>query len=184
MASPDQEVRRTAWQSYHDQYLAYKNTFASNLATSIKQNVLKMRVRRYPTTVEMALFKDNIPVEVFHNLLETFRRNSPVWERYWSVRRRALGVETLHSYDVWAPLTADSPEVSYEQGVEWVAQALTPLGDDYADLIRRGCLEERWVDVPEQGQNIRGIFGRYAGDLPVHCHELQQGRSELGYPGS
>lgn len=151
--SDDRQVRRDAWESYHDQYLAYRNTLATNLANSIKQNVLNMRVRRFPSTLEMALFADNIPAEVFHTLLDTFRRHRPVWQRYWQVRRQALGVESLHTYDIWAPLTHDIPPIPYDQAVEWIAQALSPLGDDYAATIRRGCLEERWVDVyPNQGK--------------------------------
>ena len=156
--SPDREVRRVAWENYHDQYLAYKNTLASNLATSIKQNVLTMRVRRFPTTLEMSLFDDNIPTSVFHNLLETFKRNRPVWHRYWDVRRRALGVDSVHTYDIWAPLATEKPQVPYEQAVEWIAAALAPLGEDYAGRLRRGCLDERWVDIyPNEGKSA-GAF--------------------------
>ena len=156
--SPDREVRRSAWESYHDQYLGYKNTLVSNLSTSIKQNVLTMRARRYDTTLEMALFDDNIPVAVFHNLLDTFKRHRPVWQRYWNVRRRALGVDKLYSYDIWAPLTTEQPRVPYEQAVDWIAASLAPLGDGYVDTLRRGCLEERWVDIyPNEGK-VEGAF--------------------------
>lgn len=156
--STDREARRSAWENYHDQYLAYKNTLAGNLATSIKQNVMAMRVRRYDSTLEMALFDDNIPTSVFHNLLDTFKRNRPVWHRYWDVRRRALGVDSVHTYDIWAPLTAEKPQVPYEQAVEWIAAALAPLGEDYAGRLRRGCLEERWVDIyPNEGKSA-GAF--------------------------
>ena len=184
LSSADREARRTAWQNYHDQYLAYKNTLASNLSTSIKQNVLQSQVRRYPSTLEMALFENNVPVDVFHNLLETFQRHCHVWERYWNVRRRALGVDTLHTYDVWAPLTADSPEVPYEQAVEWIAEALAPLGDDYSETLRRGCLEQRWVDVyPNKGKTSGAFSAGTPGHLPVHPHELRQRRRQHGHAG-
>ncbi len=151
--SPDRNVRREAWENYHDQYLAYKNTLASNLATSIKQNVLEARVRRYETTLDMALFADNIPAAVFHNLIDTFKRHRSVWHRYWDVRRRALGVDAVHTFDVWAPLTTAKPQVPYEQAVDWIAEALSPLGDDYVRKLRRGCLEDRWIDLyPNQGK--------------------------------
>jgi len=153
LTSTDRDARRSAWESYHDQYLAFKNTLASNLTTSIKQNVLMARARRHATTLDMALFTDNIPAAVFHNLLATFQRHRPVWRRYWDVRRRALGVETLHTYDIWAPLTAERPAVPYEQAVEWIVASLRPLGDDYAETVRRGSLEERWVDIyPNEGK--------------------------------
>jgi oligoendopeptidase F len=187
LSSADRKARRTAWQNYHDQYLAYKNTLASNLSASIKQNVLQSRVRRYPSTLEMALFENNIPTGVFHNLLDTFQRHCSVWERYWNVRRRALGVDTLHTYDIWAPLTAESPRVPYEQAVEWIAQALSPLGDEYVETLRRGCLEQRWVDVyPNKGKTSgafsAGSQGTYpfivmsyvndAGSMGTLAHEL------------
>jgi oligoendopeptidase F len=153
LASPDRETRRTAWESYHDKYLEFRNTLAANLATSIKQNVLGMRIRRYPTTLDMALFDQNIPTSVFHNLIDTFKAHRHVWQRYFDVRRRALGVEKLHTYDIWAPLTTERPHVPYEQAVEWIAAALAPLGDEYVATLRRGCHEDRWVDVyPNQGK--------------------------------
>lgn len=156
--SPNRDVRRAAWENYHDQYLAYKNTLTANLATSIKQNVLTMRVRRFDSTLEMALFEDNIPTAVFHNLLDTFKRHRPVWHRYWEVRRRALGVDSIHTYDIWAPLTAEKPRVPYEQAVEWIAAALAPLGEDYAGRLRRGCLEDRWVDIYPNVGKSSGAF--------------------------
>ena len=156
--SPDRTLRQTAWESYHDQHYAYRNTLAANLATSIKQNVLAMRVRRYPSTLAMALFRDNIPEEVFHNLIDTFARHRGVWQRYWDVRRRALGVDALHTYDIWAPLTTTPARVPYEQAVEWIGAALAPLGEEYTSTLQRGCLEDRWVDVyPNQGKTA-GAF--------------------------
>ena len=153
LTSPDRETRRTAWENYHDKYLEFRNTLAANLATSIKQNVLQMRVRRYPTTLDMALFGNNIPTAVFHNLIDTFRANRHVWQRYFDVRRRALGVDKLHTYDIWAPLTTERPHVPYEQAVEWIAESLAPLGEEYVATLRRGCTDERWVDVyPNQGK--------------------------------
>ncbi len=156
--SPDRELRRTAWESYHDQYLAYKSTLASNLVTSMKQNVLVSRVRRHETSLAMALHQDAIPAEVYHNLIDTFQRHCMLWQQYFDVRRRALGVKTLRTYDIWAPLTTERVTIPFEQAVEWIVQALRPLGEAYAETVRRGCLEERWVDVyPNQGKT-NGAF--------------------------
>ena len=83
----DREARRTAWESYADQYLAYKNTLASNLTNSIRQNVFNMRTRKHESTLEMALYDNNIPVSVFHNLIDTFRENLGTWHRYFSIKR-------------------------------------------------------------------------------------------------
>jgi oligoendopeptidase F len=156
--SPDREVRRTTFDSLTDEYLAHKNTLANNLVTSIKQNVFKMRARRHDSTLAATLFEDNIPVEVFHNLIGVFRQNLPTWHRYWAIKRKALGVDQLRYYDIWAPIATQHPKVPYEQAVEWICAGLAPLGDEYVRAVRRGCLEDRWVDVyPNQGK-VAGAF--------------------------
>ena len=177
-------MRRTAYERYTDQYLAHKNTLTNNLLTSVKQNVLQMRARRYNSTLEMALFDNAIPVEVFHNLLETFRKHLPVWHRYWAVRRKALGVETLQPYDIWAPLVPQPAAVSYQQAVDWICEALAPLGQDYVDAVRRGCLEQRWVDVyPSQGKTSGAFSSGSAGHLPLHHDELHRRHQQPGHAG-
>lgn len=156
--NPDREVRRTAWESYADSYLSLKNTHATTLTMSIKQDVFRTRVRGYESTLESSLFQNNIPVEVFQNLIDTYQRNIPTWHKYWRVRRQALGYDELHPYDIWAPITPDEPEISYHQAVDWICEGMQPLGEDYVNALRRGCLEDRWVDVyPNQGKRA-GAF--------------------------
>jgi len=158
LAKPDREARRTAWESYMDGHLSFKNTLANNLVTSIKQNVFQMRARRHTSTLAASLFNNNIPVEVFHNLINVFKKNLPTWHRYWRIRRKALGVETLHPYDIWAPLTGNRPHIPYAQAVDWICAGMTPLGEEYVSILRRGCLEQRWVDIyPNQGK-FSGAF--------------------------
>jgi oligoendopeptidase F len=158
LAETDRAARRAAWEGYMDAFLAHKNTLASNLLTSVKCNVFSMRARRHTSTLEMALAEHNIPEAVFYNLIATFRKNLPTWQRYWQVRRRALGVETLQPYDIWAPLTGSRPAISYEQAVEHICRGLAPMGEAYVAVVRRGCLEERWVDaMPCQGK-MGGAF--------------------------
>jgi oligoendopeptidase F len=167
LAGADREARRTAWENYHDQYLAFKNTLANNLATSVKQNVFNMRARRHRSTLEAALFANNIPVEVFHNLIRVYRANLPTWRRYWRIRRKALGVETLHPYDIWAPLAAEKPGIPYRQSVDWICEGLAPLGEEYVRAVRRGCLDERWVDIyPNQGKTAGAFSWGWPGTHP------------------
>jgi oligoendopeptidase F len=167
LLSPDREVRRTAWESQTDGHLTFKNTLASNLATSIKQNVFATRVRQYDSTLEAALFENNLPVAVFHNLIDTFKKNLPTWHRYWAVRRKALGVETLQPYDIWAPLTGEKAPVSYTQAVDMVCAGLAPLGEEYVGPLRRGCLEERWIDIyANQGKTDSQFSGGWRGTHP------------------
>jgi oligoendopeptidase F len=147
LASPDREARRTAWEGFRDTHLAFKNTLGSNLLASVKANVFAQRVRKYPSTLEGSLFANNIPPQVFHNLIETTRKNLHVWHKYWRVRRDALGQKDLQPYDIWAPLTKEKITVPYETAVDWICDGLAPLGDEYVSTARRGLLEEGWVDV-------------------------------------
>ena len=158
LASPDRTVRRTAWESYADGHLACKNTMANALAAGVKQDVFRARARRYNSSLEAALTPPNIPVDVFHHLIKTFRKNLPTWHRYWRLRRQVLGVETLHEYDMKAPLTNSQIEVPYRQAVDWICEGMAPLGDEYVSILRRGALEERWVDIyPNKGKRL-GAF--------------------------
>ena len=158
LGSTDRALRRSAWESYADGYRAVRNAIASNYATAIKQDVFSARARRHPSTLAASLHASNIPLEVFDNLLATFERNLPTWHRYWRVRAKLLGLDGIEPYDLWAPLGSDPPELEYEQCVEWICEALAPLGDEYAATVRRGCLEDRWIDVyPNQGK-MGGAF--------------------------
>jgi oligoendopeptidase F len=158
LGSPDRVLRRSAWESYADGYLGVRNALSANYASAIKQDVFTGRARRHASTRAAALHRSNIPLEVFDNLLAVFERHLPTWHRYWRARGALLGVDTLQTYDLWAPLAAEPAELSYEQCVEWVCEALAPLGDEYVGTVRRGCLEERWIDVyPNQGK-MGGAF--------------------------
>jgi oligoendopeptidase F len=163
LTDADRELRRTAWESYSDAHLAMKNTMATALASGVKQNVFLARARRYPSALEASLAPNHIPTSVFYNLIDTYRRNLPIWHRYWRLRRRALGYETLHVYDIKAPLTAKLVEVPYQQATEWIIQGMQPLGEEYVTALTRGLREERWVDVyPNQGKRS----GAYSSGVP------------------
>ena len=156
--SPDRKARQTAWENYNDKYLEFKNTLSGNLAASIKSNVFNMKARNFNSSLEATLFNGNVPVEMFHNLLNIFQKNLPMWHKYWRIRRKALGVKTLHPYDIWAPLTAKKHKVSFETAVDWICEGLTPMGDEYVDTMRKGCLEDRWVDWAPNAGKREGAF--------------------------
>ena len=99
-----------------------------------------------------------MPVEVFHNLIEVFRKNLPTWHRYWRIRRKALGLESFGVYDIKAPLTNSKPVVPFHQAVDWICEGMAPLGEEYVSIIRRGCLEERWVDRARNRGKREGAF--------------------------
>ena len=159
----DREVRRTAYEHYADAYLALKNGLAACLITGVKQNVFTARVRRYSSSLEAALAPNHIPLEVFHNLVDVFQRNLPLWHRYWRIMREGLGYDRLHAYDVRAPLSTHPSDISFERSMEWITRGLEPLGGEYVSALRRGVLEQRWVDI-YPNQNKRG--GAYSGGSP------------------
>jgi len=167
LATEDRKARQTAWESYMDRHLEYKNTLSSNLANSIKQNVFQTQVRRHESALAASLYQSNIPVEVFHNLIDTFQKNLPVWHRYFEIRRKGLGVDELQPYDMWAPLTKNRIKIPFEQAVDWIATGLLPLGKEYVGVLRNGCLEERWVDVyPNLGKRTGAFSSGTPGTHP------------------
>ena len=152
-AHPDRALRRSGWESYADGFLGVENTLAATLGTAVKQAVFSTRVRRHTSALSASLTASNIPVQVFDNLIDTFEVNLPTWHRYWRLRRDVLGVERLAPYDMAAPLGSSPPAFTYEQSVAWICESLAPLGDRYVETVRRGCLEERWVDAyPTSGK--------------------------------
>lgn len=175
----DRRARQTAWENYTDTYLAFKNTLASNLVTSLKQNVFLTRTRRFASSLDYTLFSRNVPPAMFHNLIAIFKQNLPLWHRYWRIRRRALGVRTLHPYDVWAPLTARPPRVPFAQAVDWICAGLAPLGADYVATVRRGCLTERWVDWAPNAGKRQGAFSIF-GPADVHPFILMSYTDDVG----
>jgi oligoendopeptidase F len=167
LSHADREVRRTAWESYADAHLAVRHTLASCLAAGVKQQVFTARARRYPSALEASLSASHIPVAVFHNLVETYRHNLPTWHRYWRIRRRALGYDKLHTYDIKAPLTAQPPQVPFERAMDWIAAGMRPLGAEYVETMRRGALEQRWVDIyPNQGKRLGAFSSGAQGTHP------------------
>jgi oligoendopeptidase F len=167
LTDADRELRRTAWENYADAHLAVQHTLANCLATGVRHDVFRMRARRYDSSLEASLGANNIPVEVFHNLIDTYKRNLPVWHRYWRMRRRALGYDALHVYDIKAPMTTSTIAVPFEQSVEWISQGMLPLGEEYVAAMRDGLLEQRWVDVyPNKGKRAGAYSSGTQGTNP------------------
>ena len=158
LSDSDRQIRKTAWENYADRFLEMNNTLAATYLASVKRNVVMARLRGYDSVLHAKLAPNSIPVEVFHNLIDTYRQHIPTWHRYWDVRRRALGYETIHPYDLWAPLTDNEPQLSFEEAVDKIASGMAPLGDAYVQQLRRGCLEERWVDYAINDGKSEGAF--------------------------
>lgn len=170
LTGPDREARRTGWQSYRDGYLTCKNTLANTLAASVRQDVFRASARNHASTLEAALFKYNIPVEVFHNLIAVFKKHLPTWHRYWRLRKKALSVDVLQPYDVRAPFSSTKPRIEYRQAVDMISAGLAPMGEEYVRVLRQGCLVDRWVDVyPNIGKGAGAWSNGSQGTLPFIC---------------
>ncbi len=154
----DREVRRTAWENYADGYLAFKNTHTATLTAAVKQDAFNARVRNYETALHASLGPNDIPVEVFHNLIATLRKHLPTWHRYWRLRKRALGLEEFRVSDIKAPLSGAKPVVPFGQAVQWITEGMAPLGEEYVNVLRKGCLEQRWVDRARNKGKREGAF--------------------------
>lgn len=169
LVHPSPEVRKAAWESYADGHLAFKNTLASTLQGSIKSFAFQAKTRGYPSSLEMALAVsrtsgDNIPKAVYDNLIETFQANLPTWQRFWRIRKKAIG--GLHTFDVPiydspAPI-AQSPKMTFWEAAETVCRGMASLGQEYIEPMRKGLFEERWVDW---GQNQGKRAGAYSSGL-------------------
>jgi oligoendopeptidase F len=155
---PDREVRRTAWQSYADGYIAMGNTLANTQLGGLHKDLFNMRAHRYNSCLEASLYQHNIPTEVFYNLVEVFKKNLPTWHRYWKLRKQALKLDEFQVFDIKAPLNQQPPVIPFKQAVDWICEGMAPLGAEYVNTLRRGCLEERWVDRAVNKGKRQGAF--------------------------
>ena len=164
LTSADREVRRTAFESYADEHLRMQHAMAASLSGAVKRDVFFARARGHASSLEAALEPGFIPVDVFHNVVKTFRENVGTWHRYWRIRRRMLGLEVLKPYDLRAQLGTSALRVPYEEAVDWISQGVAPLGKEYVSIMRKGALEDRWVDIyPNKGKRM-GAFSSGAMD--------------------
>ncbi len=158
ITDPDRKIRRTAWEHYADAYLQNQNTIAAIQTGGFKWDVFRAKVRQYESSLESSLYPVNIPLEVFHNLIKVYKENLPTWHRYWRIRKQILGYDELHVYDLKAPLTPTKPQVPYNQAVDWICDGMAPLGEEYVKILRKGCLEDRWVDRARNRSKRQGAF--------------------------
>ncbi len=162
LSDTNAEVRHAAWEAYADGHLAFQNTLAATLQGSVKSYVFQVRARNYASSMEMSLARNHIPKRVFENLLETFRAYQPVWHKYWRLRKKALNFQLRTSdaaiYESPAPLVP-STKVTFLEASHLIVKGMEPLGPEYIQPMRKGLLEQRWVDW---GQNQGKGAGAYS----------------------
>lgn len=158
LESKDRMVRKEAFETYYRVREQYKNTFASILASNVKQAVFFAKARRYPSSRASFLDQGNIPESVYDNLIETVHKNLDAMYRYVKLRKKMLGVEELHMYDVYAPLLPESgKEYSFEEAKAIVLEGLKPMGEEYLGILKEG-FENRWIDVYENEGKRSGAY--------------------------
>jgi oligoendopeptidase F len=158
LESRNRDVRREAFKAMYDTYAKQKNTLAATLSANVTKNLFYARARKYPSALEMALSGDNIPVSVYNNLIETIHEHLPLLHRYMALRKKLLGVDELHMYDLFAPLVDDyDMPITYEEAKEIVYDGLSPLGDDYRNVLKEG-FDGGWIDVYENEGKRSGAY--------------------------
>jgi oligoendopeptidase F len=167
LTSPDRDLRRSAFESYADAHIQMEHAMAANLAAGVKRDVFYARARGYASSLDASLEPNHIPAAVFRNVIQAFRDNLGTWHRYWRVRREALGLSALEPYDLQARLGSSKRKVAYEEAVDWISEGVKSLGDEYVGVLRKGALEERWVDIyPNKGKRMGAFSTGTPGTYP------------------
>ncbi|SDX18970.1 oligoendopeptidase F [Paenibacillus sp. CF384] len=177
LESKNREVREGAFKAMYDTYGKLKNTLASTLSANVTKNLFYSRARKYPSTLEMSLYGDNIPKEVYTNLIGTIHKYLPLMHRYMELRKKLLKVDELHMYDLFAPLVDEfKMDITFEEAKKTVSESLKPLGSDYLSVLQDG-FDKGWIDVYENegkrsGAYSWGAFGTHPYVLLNHKDNL------------
>ena len=159
----DRALRKTAFETYYGRMNECKNTFAATLDAQFKSLKFFADARGYESTLAASLDATEVPTEVYHNLISAVHDNLDKMYRYVALRKKRLGVDELHMYDVYTPIVADADSViPYETAKETVLEALAVLGKDYTDLLREG-FDHRWIDVRENVGKRGGAYSTGSG---------------------
>src|SRR5881227_1406258 len=135
----DAALRKRAFEQFYAEFQDHQYTLASSLAYSVKADVFRSRARNFSSSLEAALFPDDVPVAGYENLIKSVRANFAPLFRYFELRRRVLGLKELHHYDTYVPMVAEiETHISFDQAVEHVVTALRPLGKEYVDVLESG----------------------------------------------
>lgn len=170
LESKDVRVRRETFKAYYARYEQYKNTFASLYEGKAKSNFFYAKARKYNSSMEAAVDANNVPKEVYYNLIEAVNENMDYMHQYMKLRKKLLGVEELHMYDLYTPMVEqEDEEITYPIAQKEIAEALQVLGDDYVGVLNQG-FENRWIDKYENEGKRSGAYS--AGNYGVHPYVL------------
>ncbi|MDO5565836.1 MAG: oligoendopeptidase F, partial [Planctomycetia bacterium] len=167
--SPKREVRREAFSKFYQVYEQHRHTLASLLAGSIKKDFFYSKARNFADTMEASLFSEHIPRTVYDHLIEGIHDALPEVHRYYDIRRKAMGYRDIHFYDTYVPILPDvKKSFKWDEAVELVLDAVSPLGNDYVRILRKGLCKDRWVDRYENQNKASGAFSYGTYDVPPY----------------
>ena len=175
MESPDRELRKSAFRNTYNTWAAHKNTVAAILNSQVKALQFNADARKYASPLEASLDNTNVPVSVYHNLIEAVHQNMDKMYRYVRLRKKLLGVDELHFYDLYTPLVPGADvKIPFAEAKQTVYNALAPMGENYRKILKEG-FDNRWIDVY---QNVGKRSGAYSAGAFVHPYVL------LNYTGT
>lgn len=173
----DRQVRKDAFDTYYSAFSGSINTIAATYSTSVKKDIYYTRVRGYESALARALFSDDVPVSLYDTLIGTIHDSLGTMYDYIETRRKILGLSDIAMYDIYVPLVADiDKKYTYDQAMDLVTQALSPLGDEYIALLKR-ARTERWIDVYESDGKTSGAYSW--GAYGTHPYVLLNHRDDL-----
>lgn len=175
--SKDRKVRKNAFRALHRTYRKYENSLAAMYSSSVKGDIFNARTRKYSSSLEAALEPNNIPLDVYSNVIGTVNSNLQPLHEYVEVRKKALDVKKLHMYDLYVPLVDEiSSDIEYDKAVEMVLEGIKPLGENYLELMKKG-LNEGWIDIYENRGKRKGAYSW--GSYGTHPYVLLNYNSTL-----
>ena len=153
----NRDIRKSAFETLYETYKQYKNIFASLLTSNIKEDVSMAKIKKYNSSIEASLYRDELDLSIYNNLVDTVNERMGVLHKYYDLKKNVLNVDELHLYDVYANLIKmDDFKYRFDDACSIVKNALSVLGDEYVDILNKG-INERWIDVyPNRGKRTGG----------------------------
>ena len=175
--SKNKKVRKDAFEAIYSVYDKYKNTFASMLSGGIKSEIFYAKMRKYECALQASLFQDDISVDVYNNLILAVDENLDALNKYADIKKKFLGLEDIHMYDLYVPLTDKfDMKIPYEKAKEIILNALKPLGEEYLSIIQK-AFDEGWIDVYENNGKQGGAYSW--GSYDSHPYILMSYKDDL-----
>ncbi|MBN3522825.1 oligoendopeptidase F [Paenibacillus apiarius] len=158
LESRNADVRKASFEAVYGTYRAQRNTIAATLNANVTKNLFYARARKYPSALEMYLFGDNIPKEVYTNLINTIHKHLPLMHRYMKLRKQLLNADELHMYDLFAPVVDEfDMNITFDEAKATVKESLKPLGEKYLEALQEG-FDKGWIDVYENEGKRTGAY--------------------------